>query len=140
VLVAGYVVLFVVMVGKVNTGDGLAWTRLIYLFGSAEALAFAAVGWLFGSEVHRARAESAEKRADQESAAASEEREKAAYSEVRIAEITAKGEALATSVRAATSAERSDTGDLLAGESTSVWPTNAVQMRALADTLFPPRD
>ena len=59
-LLIGFVVLFVVMVESTTTKSDLAWTRLVYLFGSAEALVFAAVGWLFGSEVHRERAESAE--------------------------------------------------------------------------------
>jgi hypothetical protein len=36
------------------------WNRAIYLFGSVEAVAFAAAGYLFGKEVHRQRAENAE--------------------------------------------------------------------------------
>lgn len=39
------------------------WTRAVYLFTGVEALAFAASGYLFGREVNRARAESAEDRA-----------------------------------------------------------------------------
>jgi uncharacterized integral membrane protein len=36
------------------------WTRLAWLFSAVEAIAFAAAGALFGSSVHRARAERAE--------------------------------------------------------------------------------
>lgn len=39
------------------------WTRYTFLFGGIEAVAFAAVGYLFGKEVHRQQAEKAEKRA-----------------------------------------------------------------------------
>src|SRR5438093_6902468 len=40
-----------------------AWSRRTYLFAAVEAITFAAVGWLFGKEVHRERAGAAEKRA-----------------------------------------------------------------------------
>jgi hypothetical protein len=39
------------------------WTRYTFLLGGIEAIAFAAVGYLFGKEVHRQQAEKAEKRA-----------------------------------------------------------------------------
>ena len=41
------------------------WVRLIFLFGSLEAIAFAAVGFIFGKEVNRARAVTAEANAKQ---------------------------------------------------------------------------
>lgn len=40
------------------------WSRATYLFGSVEAIVFAAIGWLFGKEVHREQAQQAEERAD----------------------------------------------------------------------------
>jgi hypothetical protein len=40
------------------------WARLQYAFGSIEAIAFAAAGWLWGKEVHRQQAASAEARLD----------------------------------------------------------------------------
>ncbi len=43
----------------------LVWTRLQYLFGAIEALAFAGTGWLWGKEVHRQQAANAEARAQQ---------------------------------------------------------------------------
>jgi tetratricopeptide (TPR) repeat protein len=50
------------------SGSGMAdlmWTRYIYLLTGVETVAFAALGWLFGREVHRQQAESAMKQADQ---------------------------------------------------------------------------
>lgn len=40
------------------------WTRYTFLLGGIEAIAFAAVGYLFGREVHRQQAAKAEKRAN----------------------------------------------------------------------------
>ena len=40
------------------------WTRAVYLLTAVEAIAFAAAGFIFGREVNRARAESAEMRAE----------------------------------------------------------------------------
>ena len=45
-----------------NVGDD-HWVRLIFLFSSVEAIAFAAVGFIFGKEVNRTRADNAEKEA-----------------------------------------------------------------------------
>lgn len=52
----------VYLLRRVSSTD-LAWSRRVYVFGALEAIAFAAVGWLFGKEVHRERAEAAEQRA-----------------------------------------------------------------------------
>jgi hypothetical protein len=42
------------------------WEHSVYLLSGIEAIAFAAAGFLFGREVHRARADAAEERADKE--------------------------------------------------------------------------
>jgi len=48
-----------------NSGtDEVQWARLAWVFGSIEAVAFAAAGLLFGSTINRQRAEKAEARAD----------------------------------------------------------------------------
>ena len=47
------------LIGKVDSGDP-SWSRLIYLFSGVEGIVFAAVGFLFGKEVNRQRAEKAE--------------------------------------------------------------------------------
>ena len=51
------------MLGQTKTEEK-EWTRAVYLFQGVEAVAFAAAGFIFGKEVHRERAEKAEKRAD----------------------------------------------------------------------------
>src|SRR5687768_16157798 len=43
------------------------WDRAVFLLTGLEAVAFAATGFLFGRDVHRARAEKAEARADAKS-------------------------------------------------------------------------
>ncbi len=48
--------LFVLYMIRHLTATEQAWTRSTYLFASVEAIAFAAVGWLFGREVHREQA------------------------------------------------------------------------------------
>jgi len=40
------------------------WSRITYVYGGVEAIAFAAAGWFFGKEVNRQRADKAEERAD----------------------------------------------------------------------------
>jgi membrane protein involved in colicin uptake len=50
------------MLGQTKTAE-TEWTRAVYLFQGVEAVAFAAAGFIFGKEVHRERAEKAEKRA-----------------------------------------------------------------------------
>ncbi|SHJ79395.1 hypothetical protein [Pseudozobellia thermophila] len=58
-LLVGYGFFIYYLVGRVDSGDP-AWSRLIYLFSGVEAIVFAAVGFLFGKEVNRRRAEQAE--------------------------------------------------------------------------------
>lgn len=41
------------------------WTRAVYLLSGVEAIVYAAVGYLFGKDVNRERAENAEKRAEE---------------------------------------------------------------------------
>src|SRR5262249_39545938 len=54
----------IVMALSTNTSDN-QWTRLVFVFGSVEAIAFAAAGALFGVTVQRDRVEKAEKVAEQ---------------------------------------------------------------------------
>jgi len=60
----GFAVLVFYLVRHVGDTE-LAWSRRIYIFGAVEAITFAAVGWLFGREVHRQQAQVAEERAEQ---------------------------------------------------------------------------
>lgn len=114
-LLGVYVVFVASMFQLATDTNEIFWARRHELFGGIEALAFAAAGFFFGREVHRARAESAEQRADSEAkqkAAAQKEAAKAsggveaAKKDVELAKRDAeiadkKGRALAEQVRAA---------------------------------------
>ena len=68
VIAAVVFVIFVIfgyfLVKEADTASSMSWERWVYVFGAAEAIAFAAIGWLFGREVNRERAEKAEDKAD----------------------------------------------------------------------------
>jgi hypothetical protein len=53
------------LVTNADTQDQTEWERWVYVFGAVQAIAFAAIGWVFGREVNRERAEKAEQRADE---------------------------------------------------------------------------
>src|SRR4051812_14701834 len=55
---------FVVVMFLLSDSGETRWTRAVYIFGSVEAIAFAAAGALFGVTVQRERVERAEHRAD----------------------------------------------------------------------------
>jgi hypothetical protein len=55
----------VFLLNHADDGGGV-WDRYLYLYSGLEAIAFAGVGWLFGREVHRAQAETAQQRADEQ--------------------------------------------------------------------------
>jgi hypothetical protein len=55
--------------------EQIEWARLAWLFGSVQAVAFAAAGALFGTAVQRDRAEKAEERADSAQAEADNQRD-----------------------------------------------------------------
>jgi hypothetical protein len=63
VVLIGFVVLFLHMLDEVEAAEA-RWSRLTWLYGTVEAIVFAAAGALFGTQVQRARVESAERKAD----------------------------------------------------------------------------
>jgi hypothetical protein len=105
------------------------WTRAVYLFSGVEAIAFAAAGFLFGKEVHRAQAEKAEKRADQaEKNAADAEKD------------AANGKVLATAIKAKTKTFQGRVNTFAAmdkGIVSSAGQADLEELRDLADQLFP---
>jgi hypothetical protein len=143
IVVVAFLALFAYMVRAADSTKEVEWSRLVYLFGSAEAIAFSALGWLFGREVHRERAENAEKQAAEATAKAGEAKSQAASAQ-------AKGEAFAESIRALGSAEvvrsrpvtarqsEGDEGDefLAEGEAKGTRADYAALVD-LADRLFP---
>ena len=65
VVVIAFAVFATFLVVNADTQNQAEWERWVYVFGAVEAIAFAAVGWVFGREVNRERAEKAEERADE---------------------------------------------------------------------------
>lgn len=57
-----FVVFVFYLMGRVSDTEQ-QWSRLVYLFGGVEAVAFAAAGYFFGKEVNRERADKAEDKA-----------------------------------------------------------------------------
>ena len=107
------------------------WGRNVFLYGGLEALAFAAAGFLFGREVNRQRAETAERRADSAQRSADAARNSAAIS-------AANGRALAEGVRAL-----DDAGGGALSPARENMPLAAARatefnaLRRMADSLFP---
>ena len=64
------------LVANADTGNQQEWERWVYVFGGVEAIAFTAIGWVFGREVNRERAENAEQRADDAQQGEAAERDK----------------------------------------------------------------
>jgi hypothetical protein len=58
--ILAFLAFIVVLLTRLKAPD-LEWERMVYLFGGVEAIAFAAAGYFFGKEVHRAQAEDAKK-------------------------------------------------------------------------------
>ncbi len=104
-LIAAGGVLIAFMFQNVGADDD-TWQRYTYLLSGVEAVVFAAVGWLFGKEVHREQAETATKERKE-----SEEEKAAAVA--RAAGEEAKGQELARAIIA--SAGGSDRAEAMVG-------------------------
>jgi hypothetical protein len=63
IVVIVFVAFGVFLVVNADTTNQTEWERWVYVFGAAEAIGFTAIGWIFGKEVNRQRAEEAEKTA-----------------------------------------------------------------------------
>ncbi|WP_142783825.1 hypothetical protein [Changchengzhania lutea] len=59
-----YLIFIGYLLWRTDTKDDLIWTRMLFLFTGIEAIVFAALGYVFGRDVHRKRAENAEKNAE----------------------------------------------------------------------------
>jgi hypothetical protein len=86
-VLVGFGALTVFMTSQVNNSEP-TWARLVYVFGSVEAVAFAAAGALFGAQVQRGQTQRAERRA-----------EEAQQKADRHADAAARGRALAKTIR-----------------------------------------
>lgn len=77
-ILIGFAFLFYSMYVNAGTDQAQLWERRMALFGTVEALAFTAAGYLFGKEVHREQAAKAEQRADTKTAEAERAKTEAA--------------------------------------------------------------
>jgi hypothetical protein len=82
-----FLVLIAYLITKSATTE-LQWTRLIYVFGGVEAIAFSAAGFIFGKEVHREQVAKSEDRANEAKIElkGAQEKVKAAYGDKVAAE------------------------------------------------------
>jgi hypothetical protein len=130
VAILGFAAFVAYLVVQVSSASEGSWTRLVYLFGAVEALVFTAFGWLFGREVHRQAAETAEARADDAT-------DRAETANAGAADQKARGEALRAGIEAragVTNVEkRGGLGDVPAGPAVS----GMDDLVALARALFP---
>jgi hypothetical protein len=76
IVTAIFLVAAIYLITNADTKDSNEWERLVYVFGAFEAIAFAAIGWVFGTEVNRQRADNAEERAGQAEQEKDTEKEK----------------------------------------------------------------
>ena len=130
----GYAVFIGYMWGDRATTNETAWNRAVFLFTGVETIVFAAVGFLFGKEVHRQQAVNAEDRAKDAEADAKASRAKGA-----------KGEILAAAVKAtavgASAYQRPVKAALVRGGTPTGGaakpPPHLASLAALANELFP---
>jgi len=62
----GYFIFIYFLIDKTGgTVNETQWSRYIYLFSGVEAILFSAVGFIFGKEVNRTRADKAEKKEEE---------------------------------------------------------------------------
>jgi hypothetical protein len=116
------------------TQEEALWNRSMALFGSVEAIAFTAAGYLFGKEVHREQAQRAEQRAHDKTAEAHE-------ANAAAAEAKAKGESLRKAIEAKRAATaRGTMNESPRGQTggTETLATSDLQeLAVLAQSLFP---
>ena len=121
-----------------GTTDSI-WGRYLYVFGVVQAVAFTAVGWVFGREVNRTAVDQASTDAAKSKATAEAATSAATASAVEAATNKAKGEALRDAVVAsADAAPAPPTIDGIGGAAAAVGDSQLASLRAMAATLFPP--
>jgi hypothetical protein len=98
-LVIGYLIFLFLMRSMINSEE-VVWTRSVYLLSGLEAIAFAAAGYFFGSEVNRKAAESAKEDAETAKTDAKTAKENQADTEKKFVEARTKGLALKEAILA----------------------------------------
>jgi hypothetical protein len=121
-----FAALFVYMIVELGAGES-RWTRLVFLYGTVEAIVFAAAGAIFGTQVQRANVDRAERRA-------ADAQQRADGN----AEAAAGGKALSRTVKAARDAAGggSPPGTRSRGLADGA-PSELERLGTIAETLFP---
>ena len=112
----------------IDTADETHWTRRAMLYGAIEAIAFTAVGWVFGREVNRQRAESAESKAKEAEGKALEEAKQAS-------EARAKGHSLRVAIEEKRRPDGEIQGQAALREGAS--SQDLSELARIAERLFP---
>lgn len=132
-ILIGFTFVFYKMYVLAETEEAQWWERRMALYGTVEALAFTAAGYLFGKEVHREQAAKAERRADQKTAEVEAAKTQAAAA-------NAKGHSLRHLIEtkrqsAASGAEYESANGQRGGE--SVPRGHVAEIAEFAERLFP---
>jgi hypothetical protein len=138
--------LVVWLLSRADTTNEIVWQREIYIYGSVEALVFAAAGALFGVQVKREQVAKAEQRATNSEAEAVEAKqsERAATSDAangRAQAATIRGFAAAAGGPAAGQGAKEDiprAAGRAAGTGGMTSDAALAALRNVADELFPP--
>lgn len=139
VILGGFAVLMLYMLA--TSGDkGVSenvWGRRLYVYGSAEAITFTAVGWLFGREVHRSTAKVARKQAADASADAKDAHRTALAKTDEAARASATGEVVARAIIASANNAASPRGRPVASfrESLTNEPAGSALSSSQLDSL-----
>src|SRR5690242_16647584 len=81
IVLAAFGVLILYLIGRTRAANENEWNRDVYLYGSLEAIAFAAAGFFFGTTVQRQATQNAENHAQEAEQRANESEQKAQRSE-----------------------------------------------------------
>lgn len=93
VVIVGFGLMVWYLVNSANSSTDIGWQRLTFVFSGVQAIVFTAVGWLFGREVSKKQAETAQAHAD-----SANEAEKAALTSA--ADLEARGNAAKAAIAA----------------------------------------
>lgn len=126
-----FAAVFVFMLSELDAGE-VRWNRMTFLYGTVEALVFAAAGALFGTQVQRERVVKAEERA--------EDAEKKAESN---ADAAASGRTLAKAAKVEAMTTAPELAQYGFSPQAGVTPTEEAapvyRLATLAEELFPER-
>jgi hypothetical protein len=127
--VLAYVIAVVLLWAKADHARDLTWARQTFLLAGIEAITFAAIGWLFGREINRARAERAE-------VAEQEAKSDADHAKTQASAAMATGSALRRAI-AAQAGVRPESSERLGSRGTDASPApDLASLRAIAE-FFP---